>query len=121
MNRSAADAAASPACELCRRRGLRLTRHHLIPRSRHRKPRTRRRFTREQMNGRIAMVCFACHGMIHATLTERQLADDYPTLDALRAHPDLARFFAWVADQPTHRRVTVRRAAAYAQGGARRG
>ena len=41
-----------------------------------------------------------CHRQIHATLTEAELARDFATPEALRAHPDLARFAAWVARRP---------------------
>ena len=41
-----------------------------------------------------------CHNEIHATLTEAELARDYNTIAALRAHPRLARFIAWVAKRP---------------------
>ena len=41
-----------------------------------------------------------CHNEIHAALTETELARDYSTVEALRAHPRLAKFAAWVAKRP---------------------
>lgn len=41
-----------------------------------------------------------CHNEIHATLTEAELARDYNTPEALRAHPRLAKFIAWVRKRP---------------------
>ena len=41
-----------------------------------------------------------CHNEIHATLTEAELARDYHTIDALRGHPRLATFIAWVGKRP---------------------
>jgi hypothetical protein len=41
-----------------------------------------------------------CHREIHATLTEAEIARSYATIEALRAHPRLARFVAWVARRP---------------------
>ena len=41
-----------------------------------------------------------CHNEIHATLTEAELARDYPTVERLKAHPRLAKFFAWVSKRP---------------------
>ena len=41
-----------------------------------------------------------CHNEIHATLTEAELARDFATFEALRSHPRLARFIAWVEDKP---------------------
>ena len=43
-----------------------------------------------------------CHKEIHATLTEAELARDFATPAALRAHPRLARFIDWVRRRPTH-------------------
>ncbi len=41
-----------------------------------------------------------CHNEIHATLTEAELARKYNTPEALRAHPRLAKFIAWVRKRP---------------------
>ncbi|MDY0871861.1 HNH endonuclease [Dongia rigui] len=43
-----------------------------------------------------------CHQAIHALLSEAELARDFSTVDALRAHPALARFIAWVKKRPAH-------------------
>lgn len=37
-----------------------------------------------------------CHRQIHALFTETELARQYNTVEALLAHPDVARFVAWV-------------------------
>lgn len=60
--------------------------HHLVPRS----------------HGGQAQVRLhtICHQAIHATLSEAELARDFQTLEALAAHPDLARFIAWVKKRP---------------------
>ncbi|MFN3167261.1 MAG: hypothetical protein ACE37H_09390 [Phycisphaeraceae bacterium] len=100
---------APPACELCRRAGLPLTRHHLIPRKRHRRRSAQQRFGREEMRTRIALLCKPCHCTVHATLTEKELEDAFNTLDALAGHPEIARFVRWVRKQPTDRRVAVKR------------
>ena len=99
----------APACELCRRRGLKLTRHHLIPRKRHRRRSARQRFDREEMRTRIAMLCRPCHATVHATLSEKELEESFNTLDALSNHPEIARFVDWVKKQPVDRRVAVKR------------
>ena len=41
-----------------------------------------------------------CHNEIHATLTETELARDYSTIAALRNHPRLRKFIAWVEKRP---------------------
>lgn len=48
-----------------------------------------------------------CHRQVHALFTESELARHYSTPEALRAHPDMARFLAWVSKRPPgfHERV----------------
>ncbi len=41
-----------------------------------------------------------CHREIHATLSETELARDYATVEALRAHPKLEKFIRWIAKRP---------------------
>ncbi len=41
-----------------------------------------------------------CHNEIHATLSEAELAREFNIPEALRAHPRLAKFIAWVRKRP---------------------
>jgi hypothetical protein len=43
-----------------------------------------------------------CHNEIHAVLSEAEIARDYPSVKALRAHPRLARFLAWLDGKPAN-------------------
>jgi hypothetical protein len=95
-------------CALCQRAVLHLTRHHLIPRTVHRRPRTRRQFTRDQRLT-VVLLCRACHKQIHSLFTEVELARTYCSIEALMAHPEVARFAEWVARQPSTVDVRVRR------------
>jgi hypothetical protein len=53
-----------------------------------------------------------CHRTIHAILSNKELERGYASAEALRAHPEIARFLAWVKDKhpdfhaPTRRRRT---------------
>jgi len=96
-------------CELCGRAVRRLDRHHLIPRTRHRTRRNKRRFTRQEVHERIVRLCKPCHRMVHATLSEKELERDYNTLEALRSHPDIAAFVGWVRTRRDDRNIRVRR------------
>ena len=96
-------------CELCRRAVPKLTVHHLIPRSRHRNKRTRREFDRAEREGRLALLCPPCHQQVHAVLDEKTLARDYHSVAALAAHPEIARFVAWISSRPPGTTVTVHR------------
>lgn len=86
-------------CELCGRLVERRTRHHLIPRSRHRKKRARRTFTRERMQS-VAFLCLACHRQVHKILSEKDLEQDYNTVEALRSQPDIEKFVRWIENKP---------------------
>jgi hypothetical protein len=76
-------------CPLCGRAlvsGASVDEHHLVPRSEGGKEKYR--------------IHRICHRKIHATLTERELANHYSTWDALRHHEDIKIFVAWVAKKP---------------------
>ena len=80
-----------PICPLCGRvipPDVPQSRHHLVPRLRGGK------------GGETVLLHQICHSEIHASLSETELARDFNTVAALRAHPRLARFLAWVAQRP---------------------
>ncbi|SHL28742.1 hypothetical protein SAMN05443432_10117 [Roseovarius litoreus] len=80
-----------PVCPLCERPILpeaKQSLHHLIPKLKGGK------------GGPTVLLHQICHNEIHATLTEAELARDHATIEALRAHPRLRRFIAWVARRP---------------------
>ena len=95
------------ACALCGRSNLPLTKHHLVPRATHGRARVRREHAERDLKRETAPLCRPCHRTVHATLSEAELAADYHTVEALRAHPALARFAAFAARQPPGRRVAV--------------
>ena len=85
-------------CPLCGRvmvAGASVDEHHLTPKSKGGRDKFR--------------IHKLCHKMIHATLTESQLARDYSRWDLLQVQPDIASFIAWVADKPPEFSVTIRR------------
>jgi len=92
---------------LCKRFSARLTRHHLIPRTRHHNKKTRRNSTREEREQTV-LFCSACHKQVHALLSEKELERDYDTAGKIAAHPEIARFLDWVRRQPADKHITVR-------------
>ena len=80
-----------PICPLCLRAipaEAKQSHHHLIPKLKGGK------------GGATILVHQMCHNEIHATLTEAELAREYNTPEALRAHPKLGAFFRWVGQRP---------------------
>lgn len=69
--------------------------HHLIPKSR----------------GGVDTVMLHrfCHRQVHATLTESQLARNYSSIEALRGHPEIAKFIEWVSRKPAHIQTAIKR------------
>lgn len=95
-------------CALCGRRVAKLTEHHLIPRMRHRNKRTKRLHDRETLHETISL-CSPCHHNLHCVLTEKELAAEFNTLDSLAAHPEVAKFTAWIRKRPAGTSVPMRR------------
>ena len=96
-------------CALCRRPTPDLTEHHLIPRREHARLRERPDFDLEAARNGTVTLCRACHRTVHAELSHGELADRYNTLEALRAHPGIARFVGFARRQRPDKRITVRR------------
>jgi ribosome maturation factor RimP len=96
------------ACELCGREVQRLTRHHLVPRTRHKNKRNKKTFDRREVHFTVGL-CSPCHRHIHAVLDNKELEREYNTLEVLRSHPDVERFVAWVSKKPHGTRASARR------------
>ena len=80
-----------PTCPLCSRvipPDVPQSVHHLIPK------------LKGGSGGPKVLLHHLCHKEIHATLSEAELARVYYTIEALQAHPRLARFIKWVAKRP---------------------
>ncbi len=94
-------------CALCGRSVRELTAHHLVPRSQHRRIAKRTGRTVEELRADTVDLCQPCHRMVHKTLTEKELASDWQSIDKLRQHPQLQTFVEWVSKQPD-RRIIIR-------------
>jgi hypothetical protein len=83
-------------CFLCARLlGRRVEWHHPVPKSR---------------GGReTAPVHPICHRAIHAALSNKELERGFSSAEALRGHPELAKFVAWVAGKDPDFHAPTRR------------
>lgn len=87
-------------CQLCKRSGVAVTKHHLIPRSVHRRKRFRKLFDREDRLTRILWVCRPCHNAIHSARSEQELALHYNTREKLLTIAEVRDFVDWIRDKP---------------------
>lgn len=87
-------------CELCGRSVGALTKHHLIPKARHKNKRNRREFDRDEVRHRLAWFCRPCHNHVHALFTEKALEREFNTLESLVTHPEVSKFVGWIRTKP---------------------
>ena len=100
---------AAPACAICERVET-LTKHHLIPRTRHPNKKNKRDFDRRTVKQTVG-ICRMCHSQIHLLLTEKQLEREWNSVEKLRTHPELMKFAQWIAGKPRGFRCRAREAA----------
>jgi hypothetical protein len=86
-------------CSLCGRPFARaqLTKHHCLPKEKGGTPED------------VELLCPQCHGMVHATYTNRTLAAAYSTIAELRKAPEIQAYIRWVRKQPPSRRTRNKR------------
>lgn len=90
-------------CEMCKRLA-KLSFHHLIPRTLHSNKWFKKNYTREQMAQGID-VCRDCHRAVHQFIDEKELGREYFTKEKLLAHPEVAKFVAWVSRKHVRNRA----------------
>jgi hypothetical protein len=96
MGKPADEAVICPLCERAVPPAQRDA-HHLVPKS--------------KGGRRTEFLHRVCHRQIHALLTETELARQYATVEALRAHPEIGAFVAWVKTKPDDFFVATRKSA----------
>ena len=73
--------------------------HHLIPRS----IRKRNKYAklREQKRGQDTItVCCSCGDQLHKLFTEKELADNFRTIVAIVANPEVQNWVKWIQKKP---------------------
>ena len=94
------------SCEVCFRE-LPLTKHHLIPVTRHKNKKTKKRHSKESMN-EVIMVCRQCHNQLHALICEKDMDETYNTLDRLLTHEGVRKFAEWIRKRQPDKRIRVK-------------
>jgi 5-methylcytosine-specific restriction protein A len=79
-----AQRAADTRCGLCERAVQHTSRHHLVPRE------------EGGRYGDTVDLCQPCHSSVHRFLTNRELARQYATVEALRAAQELQGYLDWI-------------------------
>ncbi|CAA9446193.1 MAG: hypothetical protein AVDCRST_MAG28-873 [uncultured Rubrobacteraceae bacterium] len=94
--------AGGEACGLCGREVQKLTRHHLVPRTRHKNIKNKRNnkaLDRQALLQTVGL-CAPCHRHVHATIPNKELEREYNTLEALKGHPEIDKFVEWIKRKP---------------------
>ncbi|MBF9223565.1 HNH endonuclease [Hymenobacter sp. BT662] len=87
---------ANPCCGLCEREVQATSRHHLVPRE------------EGGRYGPTVDLCQPCHSSVHRFLSNRALARQYATVEALRTAEELQTYLRWIKRQRVER-ITNRR------------
>ena len=85
---------------------MKLTKHHLIPLTRHKNKKIKARFSKDQLN-EVIHICRQCHNQIHALISEKEMADTYFSLEVLLQHEGVQRFTEWVRKRQPESRIRV--------------
>ena len=94
-------------CELCKRKEVEVTRHHLIPVTRHKNKKTKQETTHHERHT-VVPLCLPCHNHLHHIFTEKELERDFNTVEKLLAHEEVDKFVKWIAKRAVGAKLKVR-------------
>ncbi|ERJ13113.1 HNH endonuclease [Haloplasma contractile] len=83
-------------CQLCTRKELLLTKHHLVPKE------------EGGTHSEIALLCIPCHRTIHSFYSNKELALHLNTLDLLKDDPKINKYLRWIKKQPLKSKIRIR-------------
>jgi hypothetical protein len=84
-------------CPLCKRE-IKLTFHHLIPKTLHSKKWYKKNFTKDQLNDGMN-ICRMCHSGIHDLYDEKTLGKEFNTSEKIINDPAIMKHSKWVSKQ----------------------
>ena len=84
-------------CELCEREVDQSTRHHLVPKQKFNKKWKRIYGKLKRKHWEVSIqVCIPCSKQIHAIFTNKELAQNYNTLEKLKSAEQIQKWINWV-------------------------
>ena len=92
-------------CKICLR-DIKLTRHHLIPVSRHKNKKIKSKFSKDELKKTIE-ICRECHNQIHVLISEKEMAAEYNTLEKILSHQEVLKFTEWIRDRNPSSKIRV--------------
>ncbi|MCH2205305.1 MAG: hypothetical protein MK132_05495 [Lentisphaerales bacterium] len=93
-------------CAICYRE-RRLTKHHLIPVSRHKNKKTQKRHSKDALKS-VIEICRECHNQLHATISEKDMDETYNSFTMLINHPEISKFTEWIRKHQPAGKVSVK-------------
>lgn len=84
-------------CELCGRKGVEITIHHLIPKKEGGKDMA------------TANLCIPCHRQIHALYSNRELALRLNTIEKLQEDEKISKYLRWIKKQHSLNGIKIRK------------
>lgn len=93
-------------CGICFRE-RRLTKHHLIPISRHKNKKTLKRHTKDSLQTTIE-ICRECHNQLHASISQKDMDETYHSFEKILQHPEIAKFVKWIRKHQPSGKVSVK-------------
>lgn len=87
-----------PVCPLCNRLSYYASDHHLIPKCRGGK------------SNDTVLICQDCHSCIHALFSNKQLEDEFNSVDSLLGNERFAGAVKFISKQDPTRRIKTKRA-----------
>ena len=64
---------------------------------------------RKEMEGSMVLLCSTCHRFIHAKLSEKELEQNYSSIEDLLSNPEIRRFVEWIRKRPPEVSFRVRK------------
>lgn len=84
------------------------SKHHLIPKTRHKNKKNKKNFTREEVHEQID-VCRPCHDQIHTLFNEKELEYEFNTIEKLKMDERIQKWIKFIRSKPEGFRVQHRK------------